>query len=361
MSVIIGSARISENGTVNGKAGDQKQKNTPDYGGEVARQEFYVSSKGWYVLRPKNRVHAHGIAMAMARACDNPNIGYSQSDRYGVVRNGTDSKVPTNGDCSSLIRQCVKEGVGIDVGDFTTANEASKLMATGLFTKHTYSNGMVLLEGDILVTCTKGHTVAVISGESEPKKSVQEVAKEVCAGKWGNNPERRERLEAAGYNYEEVRAEVNRIMKAEEKPASHVSQKCVDLIHKYEGCRLKAYRLAGERYWSIGYGRHNAQIYEGMTITQAQADAMLKEDLITFEGYVKKYVKSIVLTQNRLDSLVSYSYNRGIKGIKQLAENCKTVQEIADGFLIYWGSATKYKDALIKRRKEERALFLSNN
>lgn len=43
------------------------------------------------------------------------------------------------------------------------------------------------------------------------KKSIYEVAKEVIDGKWGNNPERKKRLEAAGYNYNSVQAEVNRI------------------------------------------------------------------------------------------------------------------------------------------------------
>lgn len=44
------------------------------------------------------------------------------------------------------------------------------------------------------------------------KKSVAEVAREVKAGKWGNNPERKKRLEAAGYNYAEVQAAVNALM-----------------------------------------------------------------------------------------------------------------------------------------------------
>lgn len=44
------------------------------------------------------------------------------------------------------------------------------------------------------------------------KKSVAEVAREVKAGKWGNNPERKKQLEAAGYNYAEVQAAVNALI-----------------------------------------------------------------------------------------------------------------------------------------------------
>lgn len=45
-----------------------------------------------------------------------------------------------------------------------------------------------------------------------PAKSVDEIAQEVIAGKWGNGSERRERLTAAGYDYSTVQARVNAIM-----------------------------------------------------------------------------------------------------------------------------------------------------
>ena len=48
-------------------------------------------------------------------------------------------------------------------------------------------------------------------------KSVETVAKEVINGKWGNGTERKERLTAAGYNYTEVQAAVNRILYGKSK------------------------------------------------------------------------------------------------------------------------------------------------
>lgn len=45
-----------------------------------------------------------------------------------------------------------------------------------------------------------------------PKKSNEEVAKDVIAGKYGNYPERKDRLEAEGYNYAEVQAIVNKML-----------------------------------------------------------------------------------------------------------------------------------------------------
>lgn len=43
--------------------------------------------------------------------------------------------------------------------------------------------------------------------------TVQEIAKEVIEGKWSSGNDRRQRLTRAGYNYQEVQAEVNRILK----------------------------------------------------------------------------------------------------------------------------------------------------
>lgn len=169
---IIGSARIDERGkATGGKAGDQKQKASPDYKGEVSMQNFYVSSKGWYILRAKNPDIASKIALAMTIACNNPNIGYNQARRLDIIKAGTHATQPTSCDCSSLVRQCVRES-GIEVGNFTTANEASVLMATGHFDKYVYTKGSDLYLGDILVTKTKGHTVIVTSGATRNPNSV---------------------------------------------------------------------------------------------------------------------------------------------------------------------------------------------
>ena len=59
---------------------------------------------------------------------------------------------------------------------------------------------------------TQGGT-AVASGSIPVKKSVTEVAKEVINGKWGNGVDRKNRLVAAGYNYSEVQAMVNKLIK----------------------------------------------------------------------------------------------------------------------------------------------------
>ena len=159
--IIVGSARFDENGKATGGAvGDQTGK-------EVCTQDFYVHSLGWYILRPKSVVHANAIASNMGKACSNNNIGYDQSNRLGVVTYGINTTTKTECDCSSLVRQVVKESTGKDPGNFTTADEASKLEATGLFEKkvaYVSQTATPVYNGDVLVTKTKGHTVVVTSG-----------------------------------------------------------------------------------------------------------------------------------------------------------------------------------------------------
>lgn len=176
--ILVGSARSDENNKLTGgKPGDQKQtSNKNDTKGEVSIQNFYVHSKGWYILRPKDISIAKKIAKAMIAACDNPNIGYDQYERYGLINNlkkyGTIAKVSvkTETDCSATVRACCIEA-GFDPGDFNTENEASVLEKTEKFEKKiAYTSSTPVYDGDVLVTKTKGHTVIVVGGNPRPTK-----------------------------------------------------------------------------------------------------------------------------------------------------------------------------------------------
>ena len=175
MPIIIGSARSDENKKYSGgKKGDQRQTSMNDNSGEVSMQPFYVHKKGWYVLRPKDKLTADMIACKMKDACNNKNIGYSQSDRLGIIVDGINTLQPTNCDCSSLVRQCIKEASGKDVGNFTTGDEAKALEKSGLFnTRMAYKQGMNLYSGDVLVTKEKGHTAIVVDGVKREETNKQ--------------------------------------------------------------------------------------------------------------------------------------------------------------------------------------------
>lgn len=175
MSIRVGSARRDENGKYSGgKKGDQLQKSsTNDVLGEVSMQNFYVHSKGWFILRPISVAIADKIAQAMNDLCDNKQAGYSQ----GCQRKACDdiySRIPFNVDCSKAVRDCIYSATHKDVGNFTTAGEVAVLEKSGLFNKHIAFKSLTqtpVYNGDVLVTKTKGHTVIVVSGAPRPNTS----------------------------------------------------------------------------------------------------------------------------------------------------------------------------------------------
>ena len=56
--------------------------------------------------------------------------------------------------------------------------------------------------------------VSVLAKPTAGKKSINIIAKEVLAGKWGNGADRKIRLTKAGYDYNKVLAAVNKLVKA---------------------------------------------------------------------------------------------------------------------------------------------------
>lgn len=133
----------------------------------------------------------------------------------------------------------------------------------------------------------------------------------------------------------------------------------INLIKKYEGCYLKAYKCPAG-VWTIGYG-HTGNIKSGMKITRKQAGAYLKKDLVTFENAVRKYVK-VPINQNQFDALVSFSFNCGVGALKTSTLlkklNKKDYSGAANEFLRWNKSNGKVLNGLTKRRKEERKLFM---
>ena len=217
MAVIIGSARIDENGRAHGgKAGDQTGK-------EVSTQNWYKHSKGWVVLRAKDPKKAEKIAKAMRAACNNPNIGYDQYQNQTlwdeVKDKGYDpakASKPCETDCARLVRVCCAYA-GIMARDFYTATEAAYLMDTGEFVKFTsskYTNQDDYLgAGDILVTKTKGHTAVVLTNGDRYDGAVEEPGIPLGSRILRNGDEGKDvedlqrRLKAAGYDPGEIDGE----------------------------------------------------------------------------------------------------------------------------------------------------------
>lgn len=180
MSVKIGHASISENGTIRGKAGDQT-------GREVYTRNWYKHSKGWVTIRAKDPLMRKYIAEAMEAACKNSNIGYDQLENqtlWNQIKNkGFDpakASEPCETDCARLVRVCCqyaceKVNNGVTIPDFYTASLKNTLQRTGLFdiftsSKYTDKDNYLLI-GDIQVTKTKGHTWVILSNGAKAEVS----------------------------------------------------------------------------------------------------------------------------------------------------------------------------------------------
>lgn len=90
--------------------------------------------------------------------------------------------------------------------------------------------------------------------EKAPEKSIDEIATEVLAGRWGNNPERKQRLEAASYNYEAVQAAVNQKAKggaSAKKSVAAVAQEVLAGKWGNNPARKKALEAAGYNYNAV--------------------------------------------------------------------------------------------------------------
>ena len=132
------------------------------------------------------------------------------------------------------------------------------------------------------------------------------------------------------------------------------------LIKNFEGCRLKAYKpVPTEKYWTIGWGHYGADVKEGQTITQAQADAMLASDCQRFADAVDNPAccpLTAQLNANQRDALISFAFNCGAGCLKTLCKG-RTLPQICDAMALYDKSGGKPLTGLTRRRKAEQTLF----
>lgn len=144
-----------------------------------------------------------------------------------------------------------------------------------------------------------------------------------------------------------------------------ISKNCLDLVKKFEGCRLTAYRDE-VGVWTIGYGITSADrnitgksIHKGMKISKETAEKWLSKALTKkYLPLVLKYDKQYDFNQNEIDALVSFAYNIG--SIKQLTANgTRSRATIASKMLQYNKAGGRVYNGLTRRRKAERELFLT--
>ena len=87
--------------------------------------------------------------------------------------------------------------------------------------------------------------------EIENKKSIEEVARDVIAGKYGNGQERKEKLIAEGYNYDEVQNKVNELMHSGKKSIDEIAREVIAGKWSNGEERKKRLKEAGYNYSEV--------------------------------------------------------------------------------------------------------------
>ena len=137
----------------------------------------------------------------------------------------------------------------------------------------------------------------------------------------------------------------------------------LELIKSFEGCMLTAYKpVQTEQYYTIGWGHYGPDVYAGMSITQDQADNMLREDVKYYADAVDRYNSRFNFTQEEFDALTSFTYNCGVGSLQAVMSCCNTKQEIAEECKLYNKSSDgQILNGLVRRREEEYKLFMSGS
>ena len=139
-----------------------------------------------------------------------------------------------------------------------------------------------------------------------------------------------------------------------------ISLEGLSLIKKFEGCRLKAYYCSGG-VLTIGYG-HTGGVKETDTITQEEADKLLKGDILKFEQYVEDNVM-VELDQGQFDALVAWTFNlcpgNLIESTMLKKLNNQEYESVPFEMRRWNKAGGKTLDGLIRRREAESLLFES--
>lgn len=156
-----------------------------------------------------------------------------------------------------------------------------------------------------------------------------------------------------------------------------ISDKGLNLIKHFEGKFSRPY-LCPARIWTVGYGHVLYPEQIGLKLDARLAYPLKPEDRRVFTseeidglllGELGRYERGVArlcpgpLTQGQCDALVSFSFNVGLGALQRStirsAFNRGDIELAADAFLRYTKAGGKELKGLVRRRRDERALFLT--
>ena len=157
-----------------------------------------------------------------------------------------------------------------------------------------------------------------------------------------------------------------------------MSAAAIKTIKHHEGVKTRPYQCPA-LIWSVGVGHvidpsHAAVKYEerkslpipagwDRRLTMDEVDAILAQDLARFERGVARLCPAALGNQGQFDALVSFAFNVGLGNLQRssirMRYNRGDIEGAADAFLMWTKAAGKVLPGLVKRRNDERSMFLS--
>ena len=170
-----------------------------------------------------------------------------------------------------------------------------------------------------------------------------------------------------------------------------LSETGANLMHQYEGYRNKPY-LCPAHIWTIGYGHvlYQNQIRLPVVYTAEQQAmpskpllrknyslkpedsrvwskeeivALFESDVASFERGVLRLAPALLNRQGAFDACVSFAFNAGLGNFQRSTIRMKINrgewESAAEAFMMWTKGGGKELPGLVKRRKAEKALFLS--
>lgn len=168
-----------------------------------------------------------------------------------------------------------------------------------------------------------------------------------------------------------------------------LSKAGADLMHQFEGYRTRPY-LCPAHIWTIGYGHvlYQDQIRlpmarvpdkdipmirkemplkpeDNRVWSKQEIEELFATDVASFERGVLRLVPGVVGRQGRFDALVSISFNFGLGNLQRstirMKANRGDWEGAAEAFMVWTKGGGKELPGLVRRRKAERSLFLSDD
>lgn len=137
----------------------------------------------------------------------------------------------------------------------------------------------------------------------------------------------------------------------------------IEMIKSFEGCRLEAYKCQAG-VWTIGYG-HTQGVYEGMKITEEEAERLFSSDIAKFEMGVRNLTVGLGLSDIQIDALTSLAFNIGLSAfknstlLKKIKANPNDREVISEEWKKWRLVDGKVSNGLVRRRAEEIDMYFS--